>query len=63
MSYLIVEPKDKREEQLVEDVLKKMRISVIREADEDKAILNALKEVDFSKTVSISRLRKKLRSK
>ena len=63
MSYLIVEPKDKKEQQLVQDMLRKMHVSVINEEDEDKAILKALQEVDFSRTVPVSRLRRKLRSK
>ncbi len=63
MSYLIVEARDKQHEKQIQEVLKKMNTNVMTEEEEDAAFVLAMKEVDFSKTVSLSKLRKQLRTK
>lgn len=63
MSYVIVETKNKSEVKLIRELMKKMRLTVFTEDEEDKALVKAMKEVDFSKTVSKEKLLKKLRGK
>ena len=63
MSYVIVETKDKNEMKFLRELMKKMKLNFYTEEEEDKALLKAMKEVDFSKTVSKQKLMKKLRSK
>ena len=63
MAYLIVETKSKQEEKLIQDLLKKMNVKVHTEEEEDAGLVRAMREVDFSKTVPLAKLRSRLRAK
>jgi len=63
MGYLIVEPKDKEEQNLIQELLTKMSVKVPTEDEEDERFSKAMKEVDFSKTVSFDILKKELKRK
>jgi len=61
MAYVIVETKNKGELKFLRELMKKMRLNILTEEEEDKALVKAMREVDFSKTVSKEKLMRKLK--
>ena len=57
MSYLVIEPKDKKEQALVREILLRMNIPVFTEEEEDASFVKAMKQVDFSKRVPIEKVK------
>ena len=61
MGYLIVTPRNKKEEKFIQDVLVRMNIAVSTEEQEDEAFGRAMKEVDHSKRVPLEEAKNFLR--
>lgn len=61
MSYLVIEPKDAKETKFIRRLLAKLDIKVFTEDEEDAAFAKAMKQVDFSKRVPLSDVKKQLR--
>ena len=61
MGYLIVTPRNKKEEKFIQDVLIRMNIAVSTEEQEDEALARAMKEVNHSKRVPLDEVKNYLR--